>query len=113
MESIGCCLAHVQDGKKRAISQCGRLLSQSECNYGITQRKCLALLYSVKKLEHYLRYNRFEAIVDHSALNWLLTLKEPSGMYAKWIAYLQEFDYEIKVRSVALHGNADAISRRS
>ena len=112
-ESIGCCLAQIQDGKERVISYYGRSLSQSERNYGITQRECLALVYSVKRLEHYLRTNHFKAIVDHSALQRLLTLKEPSGMYARWIAYLQGFDYEIKVRPGVMHGNADAISRRS
>ena len=40
-------------------------------------------------------------------------MKEPSGIYAGWIAYLQGFDYEIKVRPGVMHGNADAISRRS
>ena len=48
-ESIGCCLAQIQDGKERAISYYGRSLSQSERNYGITQRECLALVYSVKR----------------------------------------------------------------
>ena len=67
-------------------------------------------MYSVRRLEHYLRSNHFKAIVDHSALQWLLTLKEPSGMNARWIAYLQGFDYEIKVRPGVMHGNADAIS---
>ena len=42
-------------------------------------------------------------MADHSALQWLLTLKEPSCMYAKWITYLRGFDYEIKVRSGAIH----------
>ena len=76
-ESIVCCLAQIQDGKERVISYYGRSLSQSERNYGITQREFLALVYSVKRLEHYLRSNYFKAIVDHSALQWLLTLKEP------------------------------------
>ena len=42
-----------------------------------------------------------------------MTLKEPSGMYARWIAYLQGFDYEIKERPGVMHGNAFAISRPS
>ena len=68
-------------------------------------------MYSVKRLKHYLRSNHFKAIVDNSALQWLVTLKEPSGMYARLIAYLQEFDSEIKVRPGVMHGNADTIRR--
>jgi hypothetical protein len=37
----------------------------------------------------FLRHNYFEAYVDHSALKWLLTMKEPVGKFARWIAVIR------------------------
>ncbi|CAG2234141.1 unnamed protein product [Mytilus edulis] len=90
----------------------GRSLSKQEQQYGITEKECLALVYAVKKFDCYLRFTKFTAYVDHSALKWLLTLKEPTGKFARWIALLQSYSMEILYRPGTTHGNADGVSRR-
>ena len=87
--SVGAVLAQVQDGVERVISYVGRSLNNCERKYGITEKKLLALIFAVKRLDPYLRFTTFTAIVDHTALKWLLSLKEPTGKFARWIAYLQ------------------------
>ncbi|CAC5423877.1 unnamed protein product [Mytilus coruscus] len=81
-----------------------RTVSISSFTYGSQkpEKECLSLVYAVKKFDCYLRFTKFTAYVDHSALKWLLTLKEPTGKFARWIALLQSYN----------HGNADRVSRR-
>jgi hypothetical protein len=73
----------------------------------------LALVYAVKHFDCFLRHNYFEAYVDHSALKWLLVMNEPVGKFARWIAVIQSYNYNVKVRPGREHLNADGVSRRT
>ena len=76
------------------------------------EKEGLALVYCVRKLDNYLRYASFTAIVDHSALKGLFSLNQPSGKFARWVTLLQSYSFEIEYRPGRNHQNADAISRR-
>ncbi len=110
--AVGGVLAQEVNGVERVNCYVGRSLNSAERNYGITEKECLALVYSVRKLDCYLRYSSFTAIVDHSALKWLFSLKEPTGKFARWIALLQAYDFVIEYRPGQVHQNADGVSRR-
>jgi hypothetical protein len=92
--SVGAVLCQEQDGIERVISHADRSLSNSERNFGISEKECLALVYAVKQFDCFLRHNYFEAYVDHSALKWLLTMNET----ARWRAVIQTYNYNVKVR---------------
>lgn len=111
--SIGAILCQMQNGEERIISYAGRTLSASERNYGISELECLALVYAIKHYDCFLRHNKIEAYVDHSALKWLLSMNEPVGRFARWVALVQSYDLDIKYRPGKTHGNVDGISRRS
>ena len=110
--AVGGVLAQDTDGVEHVICYLGRSLTASERNYGITEKECLALVYCVRKLDCYLRYSAFEAVVDHSALQWLFALKEPTGKFARWVTLLQAYSMNIVHRPGKAHSNADGISRR-
>ena len=40
-------------------------------------------------------------------------MKEPVGKFARWIAVIQSYNYNVKVRPVREHLNADGVSRRT
>ena len=40
-----------------------------------------------------------------------MNLKNPAGRLARWVVYLQEYDFTIKHRPGSLHTNADYLSR--
>ena len=111
--AIGGILCQVQDGVEKVICYQGRALNKQEQNYGITEKECLALVFCVKKFDCYLRFSSFTAYVDHAALKWLLSLKEPTGKFARWVALLQSYEMDIVYRPGTLHSNADGVSRRT
>ena len=100
------------EGNEHVISYVGRALTPPERNYGISEKECLALGFAIKKLDCYLRFSTFTAIVDHSSLKWLFSLKEPTGKFARWITLLQGYTFDIKHRAGQVHQNADGVSRR-
>lgn len=111
--SVGAVLLQEQPDKTvRPIAYAGRSLNKAEAQYGITEKECLALIYSIKQFDCYLRYTHFTAVVDHAALQWLLNLKQPSGRLARWISLIQAYSFTIQYRPGRVHNDADGLSRR-
>ncbi|HVI20899.1 MAG TPA: ribonuclease H family protein, partial [Bacillus sp. (in: firmicutes)] len=71
---------------------------------------CLAVIWAVKYFEQYLS-EPFTVVTDHSALKYLQKCKIPTGRRARWIMYLQQFQFEIVHRPGKENKNADALSR--
>ena len=112
-QAAGAVLCQKQGSVERVISYAGRKLSDSEKNFSITEKECLSLVFGVKHFDCYLRHTSFDAVVDHAALKWLFSLKQPTGRLARWIAFLQSYKINIMYRPGHSHGNADSLSRRS
>ena len=101
-----------KDGKERVILYASRGTRRpAEPNYGATKLECLAVVWAVQKLRYYLAGRKFEVVTDHVALKWLMKMKDPIGLYARWITILQEYDMTITYRPGRQHKNVDAISR--
>jgi hypothetical protein len=93
---LGAVLSQIDEEKReRVIAYASRSLNQAECNYGITDQECLAIVWAVKHFEQYLGLLPFKIITDHSALKFLQTAEMPTGKRARWIMYLQQFQFEI------------------
>ena len=78
--SMGAVLAQVQDGKERAICYASRSLSKSQTKFSATRCELLALVTFTRQLRHYLLGQKFTIVIDHSALQWLHTFKDPEGI---------------------------------
>ena len=87
------------------------MLKNEECNYGITEKECLAVLLAIKHFRVYLDGRKFKVITDHSALAWLMNINEPTGRLARWSIYLQTYEFEIIHRAGKKHKNVDVLSR--
>lgn len=111
--AVGAVLCQKQDGVERVISYAGRALDKAQRNYGITEKECFALIFAIKQFDCYLRASKFTAVVDHMALKWLLSLKEPSGRLMRWTMLVQAYDFNVEYKPGRHHGNADALSRRA
>jgi hypothetical protein len=110
--AIGAVLSQIQSDGERPVAYASRKLSRAEVNYCVTRKELLAVVYFLKYFHHYLMGRRFRVRTDHAALQWLRRIPEPVGQQARWIGYMEEFDFEILHRAGSRHGNADSMSRR-
>src|SRR5215216_732230 len=111
-EGLGVVLTQKDDeGYEHPIAYASRKLSSLELKYTTTEKECLAVRWSIEHFDHYLCYQPFEVVTDHSALNWLLTTKHVKGRVARWALFLQAYDFTIKHRPGVKNQNADTFSR--
>src|ERR1044071_9298639 len=99
------------EGKEGVIAYASKSLNKAEQNYSVTDQECLAVIWAIKHFQHYLGLKPFQVVTDHSALKWLQTSKIPTGRRARWMMFLQQFDFEIVHRPGKANANADALSR--
>ena len=89
---MGAVLAQVQDGKEQATRHASRSLLKSKTKYSATRRELLALVIFTRHFRWYLPGQKFTIITDHSAFQWLHSLKETGGTTAGWVEKLAAFD---------------------
>ena len=65
----------------------------------------------VKEFYPYLYGFKFTLITDNNPLTSLKDLKDTGSRLARWILYLQQFDFLFEHRPGKNHGNADAMSQ--
>jgi hypothetical protein len=82
-------------------------MSLAERNYTTMEREELAEVYSCKKFRHYLLGYKVIFHTDHNSLKYLVNKPDLSGRIARWILFLQEFNYEVVVKSGKANSNAD------
>ena len=102
-----------QDGThiERVLAYGSRTLSAQEMNYCVTRRELLAIVHHLRMWKCYLLGRHFKVRTDHSSLKYLHKFREPEGQLARWLDFLQTFDFEIIHRAGVSHGNADGLSR--
>ena len=105
-------LSQRQGEREVVIAYASRTLSKSERNYDVTKRELLAVVYGLKTYRQYLCGRRFVVRTDHSAIQWLRRTPEPMAQMARWLNFIEEFQFDIQHRSGARHGNDDGLSRR-
>ncbi|KAL7724915.1 hypothetical protein ACLKA6_020051 [Drosophila palustris] len=114
---IGVVLSHIQpDGKERPIAFASKTLDVHQVRYSQIEKEALSIIFGVKKFHQYLYGRKFILITDHKPL---VTIFNPSkhlptmtsNRLQRWAIILMAYNFEIKYRSTAAHGNADALSR--
>ncbi len=108
---VGAVLSQKFEDGEKPICFISRSLSRAERNYSTTERECLAVIWAVEKLRHYLEGARFTVITDHYSLLWLHRLKDPQGRLARWALRLQPYDFTIVHRKGKENVVPDMLSR--
>ena len=91
--SLGAMLAQNNDeGKENALYYLSRTLVGAEHNYSPIEKMCLALIFSVQKLRHYLLAHPIRLISKADPLKYLMSKPFLSGRVARWSVLLTEFD---------------------
>lgn len=111
-DGAGAVLSQIQQGQERVIAYFSKTFSASERNYCVTRKELLAAILSVKHFRSYLYGHKFRLRTDHASLIWLIKRKEPSAQIARWLEFLEEFQFSIEHRPGRQHSNADGMSRQ-
>lgn len=88
-----------------------RLIYTAILKLTVTEKECLAVIWSVEKLRHYLEGVHFTVITDHHSLLWLHRLKDPQRRLARWALRLQPYDFTLIHRPGKDHVVPDFLSR--
>ena len=86
-------------------------MAQSKQNYPSHKGELAAAIMGMRKFEHILRFKPFILRTDSKCMQFLDSLKEVRGIYARWLNFLQGFEFEVVHRPGVTNQNADALSR--
>ncbi|UYV84114.1 hypothetical protein LAZ67_X001216, partial [Cordylochernes scorpioides] len=99
------------DGTLYPVQFYSRALRPHEKNYTISELECLAIIECVDKFRVYLTGVKFTIFTDHHALQWLKTLKNPTGRLFRWSLKMSTYEYEIRYIKGSKQHEADLLSR--
>ena len=69
-----------------------------------------AVTQCIKKWKHILSYHPFKVHTDDSALKYLTTIKNQSGLFTQWYQELTGFNFTVVHKKGKKNSNADALS---
>ena len=110
--AVGAVLQQEQGDLLRVIGYASRTFNTCEKKYCITRKELAAVVFGLKQYRQYLLGRHFLIRSDHVALTYLRSAKELIGQQARWLDFIEEFDFELQHRAGVAHGNADTLSRK-
>ncbi|KAK7919250.1 hypothetical protein WMY93_010534 [Mugilogobius chulae] len=109
---MGAVLSQVGAEGEKVVAYFSKTFNKAERRYCVTRRELLAIVRAIGHFRYYLCGLHFTIRTDHSALQWLMSFKEPEGQIARWLEELAPYDFKVEYRAGGRHANADAMSRR-
>jgi transposase InsO family protein len=114
MRAVGAVLAQKDEqGRERVIQYLSRKMSDAETRYTTSEQECLAIIFALRKLRHYLLGRKFTLYTDHEALKYLLATPNLKGKLARWYIEINEFRFDVQHRPGVDNPVADYLSRPS
>ncbi|XP_075056966.1 uncharacterized protein LOC142143155 [Mixophyes fleayi] len=111
---LGAVLSQVnQQGEEHPILYLSRKLLPREVAYAVVEKECLAIVWTLQKLQSYLYGRDFTVITDHNPLSWLHRVAGDNGKLLRWSLTLQQYTFTVQHRKGSHHGNADGLSRQN
>ena len=105
-QSLGVLLAQKNDeGKENALYYLSRMLNGAELNYSPIEKMCLALMFIIKKLRHYLQAHSVYLFFRADPIKYIMSRPVLFGRLAEWAFLLQEFEI-IYIPQKAVKGQA-------
>ncbi|WKA01474.1 hypothetical protein VitviT2T_019755 [Vitis vinifera] len=109
--AMGAILGQREDGKPYVIYYASKTLNEAQRNYTTTEKKLLAVVFTLDKFRAYLVGSSIVVFTNHSALKYLLTKQDAKEILIRWILLLQEFNLQIRDKKGVENVVADQLSR--
>ena len=85
-----------RDQLEKPIAFFSRTIRDVALKYNIIEKQALALVKALKDFRVYIFHSHILAYVPNVAVKDVVVQIDPEGRQGKWIAYLLEYDLEIK-----------------
>ncbi|XP_074297459.1 uncharacterized protein LOC141628187 [Silene latifolia] len=86
------CAQEIEDHKERALYYLSRTLVGVELNYAPIEKICLALVFAIQKLRHYMQAHTIHVVSKADPIKYILSRPVLSGRLAKWAMLLKRYD---------------------
>ncbi|KAI4313093.1 hypothetical protein MLD38_037865 [Melastoma candidum] len=100
----------LQEG--RPIAYFSEKLNGAKLNYSTYDKEFLAIVRVVETWSHYLLPREFVLHTDHEALKYINGKHKLSRRHAKWVEFLQAFNFVLKHKPGTKNVVADVLSRK-
>ncbi|CAM8999249.1 unnamed protein product [Rhodiola kirilowii] len=92
-KSLGAmCAQETDERKERPLYYLSRTLVGAELNYSPIEKICLALVFAVQKLRHYMQSHTVHVVSKADPIKYILSRPVLSGRLAKWAMLLKQYD---------------------
>ena len=110
--AVGAVLLQDQGSGLQPIAFMSKKMLPAERNYPIHEQEELAIICALREWRHYVHGTKFTIRTDHLSLKYLDSKPHLSARQARWMEFMQEFDYSIIPKKGKDNVVADALSRR-
>jgi hypothetical protein len=109
--NLAAILSQNQGGEEKFIGARARKCNKAEQNHPSHKGELAAVIMGFRKFEHILRFKPFILRTDSKCMQFLDSLKEVRGIYARWLNFIQGFEFRVEHRPGKKNQNADGLSR--
>lgn len=110
--NLAAILSQKQDGKEVFLGCVAKKCSKAEAVYPPHKGELGAVILGTKKFEHILRAKPFIIRTDSRCVQFMQSMKEYRGIWARWYNFLNSFTFTLVHRAGKKQVNADSLSRR-
>ena len=100
----------LQEG--RPVAYFSEKLNNSRLNYSTYDKEFYALVRALEHWSHYLRIQPFILHTEHESLKYINGQKKLSRKHARWVEFLQTFNFSANYKTGKTNIFIDALSRR-
>jgi len=110
-EAIGGVLLQKHEQIWHPVAYHSRKLQKNQINWATWEKEAYSLVDCLEKWRFYVEGRKFYVETDNVVVTALMKMKNPQKRVARWITYLQEFNFEIKHIPGRSNEVADLLSR--
>ncbi|GBG77379.1 hypothetical protein CBR_g23710 [Chara braunii] len=109
---IGAVLQQDDGNGLRPVEFLSKKIKTQKLQDSTYEKKLNALVSALKHWKHFLLGRHFKIFFDHSTLQWLKSQGELNDKLARYIQFIDLFDFELKHKKGCYNKVADTLSRR-